>query len=108
MTNFLSLKKLALIAGAAVVLAGCSLTGNGSVNTTGGSGTTPTETPAMSPTTGGAAPSGSSMGSGSYQLQGTTQGGVPQGQVKGSTDDQSLNQDLNNINANTDLNATVK
>ncbi|HZZ98566.1 MAG TPA: hypothetical protein VFG51_01405 [Candidatus Saccharimonadia bacterium] len=98
MINF---KKLALIAGAAVVLAGCSLTGNGSVNTTGDNGT-PTATPATDTMTPASPnPSGSTMGSQTYQLQGTAQGST-------GTDDTSLNKDLNNVKVDQNLDTEVK
>lgn len=93
--------KILVVAGAALLLGGCSFDFNSMLKGSSQSEMTPSPSPYTQPQSQ-ATPnaSGGKMGSGSYTMQGTTT-------VSGN-DDTTLEKDLNNVNVNSGLDTMVK
>lgn len=99
MTHTMTLKKIALITGAAALFGGCEFFGKRSVDVE----LQASPTPYSSPATQGSPSTNGSMGGSTYKLQGGTATNV-----QGATDDNTLNKELNDVNVNSKLEMMVE
>lgn len=93
--------KILVVAGAAILLGGCSFDFNSMLKGSSQSADTPTPSPYTQPQTQATPnPSGGTMGSGSYTMQGTT--------TLSGDDDTALEKDLDGVNVNSNLDGLVQ